>query len=798
MLAVISFSSTHWLLPAGLLLAVAATLVWFGYRQADAKSRIRLAARTLKWTALALLAVCLIEPVWSGVQAKPQANLFVVLADNSQSLTAHNGPKKSLADQLKTFVAPTEKSHWLTTLAQDYGLQQFVFDRRLRQVNGLDQWDWQGEQSLLKGSWAGLKQRFQGRPIGGVLLLSDGQATDCSLAEIDAQAADWRGLGPCYPVVFEDSTPLPDVAIDSVAVTETSFEDAPVTVTCDVRTTGLGELKNRKLVCQLIGPDGAVVEEQTAVLAANEEHSAFRFQLKPNAKELAFYAVEAVLAPSENEPMNEATLANNRRLVLVNRGAVEHRVLYVSGRPNWEFKFIRRAIDEDDQIDLVGMVRIAKREAKFDFRGRDGQSSNSLFRGFKKDSDEETERFDEPVIVRLNTKTPDELRAGFPKTADALFPFDAIILDDIEAGFFTRDQLTLIGRFVSERGGGLLMLGGQESFTIGGYERSPIADALPVYLDRAKSPGEDIGLKLHLTREGWLQPWTRLRKTEAEERERMAVVPPFKTMNPTRGVKPGASVLATVTDGAGTHWPALVTQQFGRGHAGAMLVGDLWRAQLQESEATRGDLAKAWRQTIRWLVSEVSQRVDVTTEPAPDVSADAVRVRVRAVDAEFRSLDNARVQVQVSGPLGISSIDADSTEKVEVTLEAEPINDQPGTYSAVFVPRGIGGWKLSTKAIDGDGQELPVATTGWIHDPLADEFRRTGSNRAGLEKLAEVTGGRVIEAREIESFVAGLKHEPMPVMEAWTMPLWDHPLVFVVVLACLIGEWTLRRLAGLA
>ena len=341
MLAVISFSSPEWLWPAGLLLAVAATLVGRAYRQADAKSRIRLAARTLKWTALGLLAICLIEPVWSGVQAKPQANLFVVLADNSQSLMAHNaatsGPTESLATQIKTFVTPQDENNWLTKLAQDYGLQQFVFDRRLRQVNGLDQLDWQGEQSPLKAAWSGLKQRFQGRPIGGILLLSDGQPTDCSLADIDAQAADWRGLGPCYPVVFENSEPLPDIAIDAVAVTETSFEDAPVTVQCDVRATGLGDSKNRKLVCQLIGPDGAVVEEQTAVLAPQEEHAVFRFQLKPNAKELAFYAVEAVLAPSDAasakagsvETINEATLANNRRLVLVNRGAVEHRVLYV-------------------------------------------------------------------------------------------------------------------------------------------------------------------------------------------------------------------------------------------------------------------------------------------------------------------------------------------------------------------------------------------------------------------------------------------------------------------------------------
>ena len=38
--------------------------------------------------------------------------------------------------------------------------------------------------------------------------------------------------------------------------------------------------------------------------------------------------------------------------------------------------------------------------------------------------------------------------------------------------------------FVSHRGGGFLMLGGRESFTGGKYERTPIGELLPIYLDR--------------------------------------------------------------------------------------------------------------------------------------------------------------------------------------------------------------------------------------------------------------------------------------------------------------------------
>ena len=184
----------------------------------------------------------------------------------------------------------------------------------------------------------------------------------------------------------------------------------------------------------------------------------------------------------------EATLANNRRLATVDRGGGPYRVLYVGGRPNWEFKFLRRAIDEDDEVNLVGLVRIAKREPKFTFLGRSGERTNPLFRGFSNQSDEAAEQYDQPVLIRLGTEDKDELRGGFPQDADDLFRYHAIILDDIEAAFFKQDQLSLLQQFVSRRGGGLLMLGGKESFGEGGYQRTPVGEMLPVYLDRTAAP----------------------------------------------------------------------------------------------------------------------------------------------------------------------------------------------------------------------------------------------------------------------------------------------------------------------
>src|SRR5581483_11502205 len=163
------------------------------------------------------------------------------------------------------------------------------------------------------------------------------------------------------------------------------------------------------------------------------------------------------------------------------------------------------------------------------------------------------------------------------------------------AAAFTHDQMTLLQRFVSERGGGLLMLGGADSFREGSYTGTPIASLLPVYIDRESNVKLPTQWKLSLTREGWLQPWTRLRSTEAEENTRLEALPPFAVLNPARDLKPGATVLATVADANGDTFPALAVQRFGRGRSAALMLGDFWHAGLRD-ENMQQDLAKGWRQ----------------------------------------------------------------------------------------------------------------------------------------------------------------------------------------------------------
>jgi len=438
---------------------------------------------------------------------------------------------------------------------------------------------------------------------------------------------------------------------------------------------------------------------------------------------------------------------------------------------------------------MVSLIRIARREPKFEFKGRAGESSNPLFRGFGR-TDEEDASYDQPVLIRLNTKDELELRGGFPATAAELFKYDAVIVADVEAEFFTHDQMALLQRFVSERGGGFLMLGGAESFHEGNYAGTPVASLLPVYVDRAVTAAPATDLKLTLTREGWLQPWTRLRATEAEEKSRLEAMPGFAVVNPISDIKPGASVLATVTDADGQTQPALVAQRFGRGRTAALMIGDMWRWGLHDPDMQK-DLEKSWRQLVRWLVSDVPRPVTVVPETGVTGDPAAVRLTVTARDEEYLPLDNAAVRLTVR-PVGVPGADTNY-----VQLTAEPSATRPGTYEATYIAREAGAYSVEALVTLADGRAAGQAAAGWASDPAAAEFQSLKPNRALMAALAKRTGGEVVELADLEKFVRQLPNRPAPITETWTEPLWQQPLIFLLVLACFVTEWGVRRWKGL-
>ena len=796
-LSAIVIGDRDWLLAALCLGGIGLLLVMLTYWRSPLSIAARCLAGLLKTAGILLLAACLVNPLWSSTRARPGANIFALLVDNSQSLTSRDaGSKVTRGEDVAKVLSDDQSgannpSHWLSRLQQDFDVRRYTFDARLNQTSNFDDVAFDGATSSLAKSLETLRDRFSSRPLAGVMLFSDGNVTDLLAGKV---AVD--DLPPVYPVVVGKAKGLKDVRIDQVATSQTSFEDAPITIRADVSSLGYS---NPQFVGELFDEDGTLVESQTIPSGDTGKSASLRFQVKPTKRGVTFYRLR-VSASGENdqfdnpESSREATLANNETQIKVDRGTEKHRILYVSGRPNWEFKFLRRAIEGDEQVDLVGLIRIARREPRFDFRGRDGETSNPLFRGFDGD-DEETEEYDQPVLIRLNTRDADEMREGFPKGEEELFGFDAIIIDDLEAGFFTADQQDLIDRFVSKRGGGLLMLGGQESFRNGKYDRTPIGRMLPVYIDREATTVPSSRLKMSLTRDGWLQPWVRLRANERDEEDRLAEMPTFHTINRVGSIKPGAIVMASVKDEAQNEWPALIVQRYGRGRTAAMTVGDLWRWRIrdpkghkQDEQLDASDLSKSWRQTIRWLVADVPHRIDASVRFEPEEGPTALRLVVRVRNEKFEPLDNASVRFEIQPP--------DDGERIDI--DAEPSAAESGRYDLRFRSREPGAYRATAYVIDDEGETVGTAKLGWTSDPTRREFASVAPNVELMQELAEQTGGEILQLDDVENFASTLATRRAPVTEEWTWPLWHQSWVFLVAIGCFIGEWGIRRMHGAA
>ncbi|MCE9603429.1 MAG: glutamine amidotransferase [Planctomycetia bacterium] len=786
LLGALVWGARAWLLPAVAITTIALAVLAWGYLRLGGSRRLRFTAATLKAVGIALLAAILLDPLWSGTRARPGENILLILADNSRSMQVRgDSGTKTVGDAFAEQLGGTlgdERLPWLVRLKQDFDVRRYAFGDRLEPRTSFADFKFDGRSSSLHTALRALATRFEGRPLAGIVLLSDGSATDV------LSPADLAKLPPIYTVLPPETAPAAEVSVTQVAATQTGFEDAPVTLTAEAQLRGFA---GEPLVCQVIDEAGKVVQTQEQTPGERDGTAAFRFQFRPAKPGLSFYRVRATAKSQlgvweKPEMSREGTLANNERMVQVDRGRGPYRVLYVGGAPNPEHKFLGRSLADDKQVELTSLVRIARREPKFDFRTRAGETSNPLFRGFDK-TDDETERYDQPVFVRLGIREENELRDGFPKSADQLFAYHAVVLDDVEAELFTTDQMALLARFVSERGGGLLMLGGPDGFSKGRFEKTPVADILPVYMQRsaATMPRPEAGYCWKPTREGWLEPWLRLRANEADERLRLETMPPFRTLNRTSGIKPGAVVLAAAVDSSGAEQPALVVQNYGRGRAAALLIGDMWRWRLK-MEPENQDLEKTWRQLVRWLTADVPGRITASSEVVADELTQSVRIAVRARDPDYRPLDNAQVKLRIVSPDGTT-----------LPLDMEPSRREAGIYEASYVPRAPGAYRASVSVVDGSGKEIGGSETGWTNDPSADEFRRLEPDRDLLRKIATETKGDTVELKDLERFASELAARPVPETVQSLFPIWHTAWVFGLAIACLAGEWGLRRWRGL-
>jgi len=178
----------------------------------------------------------------------------------------------------------------------------------------------------------------------------------------------------------------------------------------------------------------------------------------------------------------------------------------------------------------------------------------------------------------------------------------------------------------------------------------------------------------------------------------------------------------------------------------------------------RDDMNRFWRQTLRWLVADVPNRISFQAVHKRDQVNQPVVFQVRVRKKNFEPMDNVSIAIEVREPRG-----------PKVQLTAEPVLTESGLFEATYTPRYNGSYFARAVVNDADGVEVGDAETGWAVDLEAHEFRSIGTNRPLLERIARETGGQVIELDALDKFVRSLPSRAAPITDTWIKPLVRLP-----------------------
>lgn len=210
--------------------------------------------------------------------------------------------------------------------------------------------------------------------------------------------------------------------------------------------------------------------------------------------------------------------------------------------------------------------------------------------------------------------------------------------------------------------------------------------------------------------------------------------------------------------------------------------------------AEQDDLAKLWRQIARWLVTDITLRVEIEAHE----SAEGIELVVEARDEAYKALEIGQARISIRRVDLDPAALADHTGFKSVDIYADPVSNAPGRFSTTFTSTDEGAYIASVEVLGPDDEVIGTAETGWVNEPLADEYQALSPRTDLLASIAAKTKGKIIQWDELDSLSELFDKRSAPITEAWSYPLWHNGWLFIAALTCFLAEWALRRKRGLA
>ena len=709
-----------WWLAAGLLVALG---IVFARRLAHWPWARRVAIHGLQLAAAALVLGLIAGPTLQVMRVAQGVNTVAVLLDTSASMALPAGSETRLDAAKRLLDEAVEPA------VGNLDLALFGFDKGLRGV-AIESARASGEHTRLVESLTDLAANYDQGALAAIVVLTDGAENGGDGGDLEALAA---AQVPVHAVAIGPARIDGDVELRELTMPSRAAPNTQVTAQLVIHhaSADAGETMVR-------------VRDGEAVLAVES------VELDPAAplvgKTIAFPSgsaglkeVTVELVAAANDPLP----ANNSRTQLLDVAASRYRVLYLEGEPRWEFKFIRRAVAEDDAIDLLSWLRTTPRK--------------SLSQGV----------------------AAAELRNGFPASLDALYGYQLLILGSLPASALDDQQHRWLEAFVAERGGSLLALAGRQALAAGGWDVKPLAQALPVALRRTEAdvPSYASGeYAAEPTPDGLALGFNPIGDVASAGLPRWQSLPKLADLHHLGVPKPGASVLLQARGDEGLV-PLLVTQPYGFGTSAVLATASTWRWRMRTlPEDDRHSLF--WRQLIRHLAAAAQPRQRV----AVAARGEALDLRVTLKDARFQPIVGASVTAQVTAAGG---------ETFETTLEGI---GEGGVFGKTVAAEQDGIYRVDVAARL-PAQLGPVATTTTMaHVGNANlELFDAAVNEPLLARIAEASGGAFWQPDDLTGLADAIAYSSAGIRERHSLPLWDMPFLFILLVVLKCVEWALRR-----
>lgn len=724
-----------WLLVLSILASAGAIgwMIWLGstrWPRSVTKAR-SVVLWLLQSATVAVLLLLFWQPAISVTALRPQQNIVAVIVDDSQSMSIKDSAASSREQQAVDLL----NERLLPELRKQYQVRLYRLDSSLRRTPDVQHIHPTGSATQLGAGLRQLADEAATLPVGSVVLLSDG-ADNSGGIDADTMAELRRRRLPVNTVGFGRETLSNDVEIDSLELPQSALQSSRLQAVIGIRQNGFGG----KRATVVVNSGGNVVASREVTLSDNGQQIE---TVEFNAGKSGVKNVEVKIQPLPGEE----NAANNRVTRVLSVDGAKRRILYVEGEPRWEYKFLRRAVEDDPALEIVSMLRTTQNK-----------------------------------IYRQGISNPNELVDGFPSKPEDLFAYQGLILGTVESGFFTHSQQQAIQEFVDRRGGGLLFLGGRASLSDGDYNAPPFSELLPVKLPARKNTFHREMAAAELTEAGKKSLICRIENDPEKSVDHWNVLPYLADYQDPGTPKPGALMLAQVNVN-GNRLPLLVTENYGRGRTAVFATGGSWRWRMQQPVADTSQ-ETFWRQLLRWTAGGTPSRV-VTDPSINDVTGTGkVQLRAEVRDQQYLPTSAAAVQARIIEPNG--AVD---------TVSLRPQALSPGIYAADWTAPQNGSYVAEITAKNGSTALGSDVMTFRREDGAAENFHRE-QNKDLLQKLAEQTGGRYYSGRDARRLPSEISFSEAGITARENMDLWNMPVVFLLLLAIRSTEWLLRRRWG--